>query len=216
MNILIFLGPAGSGKGTQAQYLKAQFNFAHISTGDLLRAEVKSDSDLGKKVQAVMKSGNLVSDEIIIEIIKDHVTALTQQTHLKGIVFDGFPRTLAQGKAFDSMLNSLDLRLNKAMYFDLSLAESIKRISGRQIDSRNNNVYHKDSNPAPADAEAYLISRNDDQPEKVKHRYDVYQKETEPLISHYNNHLVRIDCNQSIDDINAIFNGLIQSFQVSA
>ena len=216
MNILIFLGPAGSGKGTQAQYLKEEFNFAHISTGDLLRAEVKSNSDLGQKVQAVMKSGNLVSDEIIIEIIKDHVTSLIQQNDLKGIVFDGFPRTLAQAKAFDLMLSSLSLRLNKAMYFDLSLEESIKRISGRQIDSRNNNVYHKDSNPAPVDAEPYLISRNDDQPAKVKHRYDVYLQETEPLISHYNNHLVRIDCNQSIDDINELFNALIQSFQVSA
>ena len=215
MNILIFLGPAGSGKGTQAQYLKEQFQFAHLSTGDLLRAEVASNSALGQKVKSVIQSGDLVSDDIIIEIIKDRVSSLIKNGDFNGIVFDGFPRTLQQAKSFDHMLTSLNLQLNKAIYFDLTLDESIRRISGRQIDSRNNHVYHKISNPAPADVQPHLVSRNDDEPEKVKHRYMVYQNETEPLISHYDSKLVRIDCMKSIDHIHHTFDDLVQSFQVS-
>lgn len=215
MNILIFLGPAGSGKGTQAQYLKEKFQFAHLSTGDLLRAEVKSGSELGTKVQAVIDAGDLVSDDIILSIIKENIVRLTEKGNLPGIVFDGFPRTVDQAKSFDEMLSSMGLNLNQAIYFDLSLEESIHRISGRQIDSRNNMVYHKDSNPAPAEAEPYLISRDDDNPEKVKHRYTVYQNETAPLIQHYSNSLLTIDCLKSIDDIHQTFDELVQSFQVS-
>ncbi len=215
MNILVFLGPAGSGKGTQAQYLKEHFQYAHLSTGDLLRAEVSSNSVLGQQVKMVMQSGDLVSDDIIISIIKERILNLTKQSDYRGVVFDGFPRTIEQAKAFDNVLDSLQLKLDKAIYFDLSLDESIKRISGRQIDSRNNTVYHKISNPAPDDAQPFLISRNDDQPEKVKHRYDVYQSETKPLLNHYSNQLLQIDCMKGIDDIHQIFDDLVQSFKVS-
>ena len=216
MNILVFLGPAGSGKGTQAQYLKEQFQFAHISTGNLLRDEVASGSPLGQQVQSVIESGDLVSDDIILSIIREHVSIMLSKDDINGIVFDGFPRTIEQAVAFDKMLLSLELKINKAVYFDLSLDESIDRISGRQIDSRNNMVYHKVSNPAPIDVVPHLISRDDDDPEKVRHRYLVYQNETEPLLSHYSQQLVRIDCMNTIDDIHITFDDLVQSFQVSA
>ena len=140
MNIIIFLGPAGSGKGTQAQYLRDHFNYAHLSTGDLLRAEVKSDSKLGQEVQSVIHAGNLVSDDIIIKIIRNNVAGLKDASK-EGIIFDGFPRTVEQANAFQDLLSDLNLSISSVLYFDLSLSESINRISGRLIDSRNNNVY---------------------------------------------------------------------------
>ena len=215
MNILIFLGPAGSGKGTQAQYLKEHFDFVHLSTGDLLRQEVSSGSKLGQEVQSVIRAGDLVSDDIILSIIKEQLLTLKERKMSKGIVFDGFPRTIEQAKAFDIMLNSLGLSLNKLVYFDLSLDASLSRISGRQIDSRNNLVYHKDTNPAPKEAEPFLVSRDDDNVEKVKHRFQVYQTETSPLISHYQDQLLRIDCMKSIKDIHSLFDELVQSFHIS-
>jgi len=215
VNILVFLGPAGSGKGTQAQYLQERFQFTHLSTGNLLREEVTSGSALGAQVQSVIELGDLVSDDIILSIIREHVSILMSKDDIKGIVFDGFPRTIEQAIAFDQMLLSVDLKLNKAVYFDLSLDASIDRISGRQIDSRNNMVYHKISNPAPMDVQPYLISRDDDGPEQVRHRYLVYQNETEPLLSHYSPLLMRIDCMNTIDDIHLTFDDLVQSFQVS-
>ena len=148
MNVLIFLGPAGSGKGTQAQFLKDSLNYEHLSTGDLLRAEIKSNSELGQQVQSVINSGNLVSDDIILNIIKKNITGL-KSSNKTGVMFDGFPRTIEQANALTSLMKEMGLNLTKVLYFDLSLEESIDRISGRLIDSRNNNVYHKVSNPAP-------------------------------------------------------------------
>lgn len=215
MNILVFFGPAGSGKGTQAQYLKDEFNYLHLSTGDLLRSEVKSGSELGIQVQNVIESGDLVSDDVILEIIKDKILTIIEENNTPGIVFDGFPRTIDQARAFDQLLDTIDLTLNHAVYFDLALETSIQRISGRQIDSRTNTVYHKESNPAPIDVQPYLITREDDDPKKVKHRYHVYQNETQPLIKHYSDQLLTIDCMKSIDDIHQMFDELVHSLQIS-
>ena len=100
---------------------------------------------------------------------------------VSGAIFDGFPRTIAQAHAFDELLTSQGLSLSSVLYFDLSLKASIDRISGRQIDSRNNDVYHKISKPAPVDVQPYLITRDDDTEEKVTHRFNVYQEETSPF-----------------------------------
>jgi adenylate kinase len=214
MNVLIFLGPAGSGKGTQAQFLKDKLNYEHLSTGDLLRAEIKSNSDLGQQVQSVIHSGNLVSDDIILNIIKKNINGL-KSSNKSGVIFDGFPRTIEQANSLGSLMNEMDLNLSKVLYFDLSLEESINRISGRLIDSRNNNVYHKISNPAPTEAEPYLISRKDDTPDKVTHRYNVYKNETAPLLDYYQSELFRIDCLQSIDAISNQITDLVDSFELS-
>ena len=113
------------------------------------------------------------------------------------------------------MLNSLNLEISKAIYFDLSLEDSIARISGRKVDSRNNTVYHDDTNPAPVDVIPFLVRRPDDEPDKVRHRYSVYTNETEPLIGYYSKKLLRIDCRQSIEDIHMIFDDLVNSYKVS-
>ena len=214
MNVLIFLGPAGSGKGTQAQFLKDKLNYEHLSTGDLLRAEIKSNSDLGQQVQSVINSGNLVSDDIILTIIRKNINGL-KSSNKSGVIFDGFPRTTEQANSLSSLMKEMDLNLSKVLYFDLSLEESINRISGRLIDSRNNNVYHKISNPAPAEAEPFLISRKDDTPDKVTHRYNVYKSETTPLLDYYESELYRIDCLQSIDAISNQITDLVDSFELS-
>ncbi|MGC6367215.1 MAG: adenylate kinase [Candidatus Marinamargulisbacteria bacterium] len=214
MNIIILLGPAGSGKGTQAQYLRDQFGYSHLSTGDMLRSEVSSGSELGQQVKQVIDSGNLVSDDIIISIISNRLNQLVE-AKVSGAIFDGFPRTIAQAHAFDELLTSQGLSLSSVLYFDLSLKASIDRISGRQIDSRNNDVYHKVSKPAPVDVQPYLITRDDDTEEKVTHRFNVYQEETSPLLSYYNSSLQRIDCMQSISTISKQLSDLIESFQVS-
>lgn len=214
MNVLIFLGPAGSGKGTQAQFLKDKLNYDHLSTGDLLRAEIKSNSELGQQVQSVINSGNLVSDDIILNIIKKNINGL-KSSNKSGIMFDGFPRTTEQANALGVLIKEMDLNLSKVLYFDLSLDESINRISGRLIDSRNNNVYHKISHPAPKEAEPFLITRKDDTPDKVTHRYNIYKNETAPLLDYYQSDLFRIDCLQSIDDISSQITNLVQSFDLS-
>jgi adenylate kinase len=216
MNILIFFGPAGSGKGTQAQYLSDKFNFLHLSTGDLLRNEVKSETSLGMQVQKVIEAGDLVSDDIILEIIRHNILIAIENNRTSGIVFDGFPRTIDQALAFDQLLNSINLTINRAVYFDLSLETSLQRISGRQIDSRTNIVYHKASNPAPVEVQPYLVTREDDDSDKVKHRYQVYQNETLPLTNHYADKLLTVDCLKTIDDIHLIFDELVYSLQVSA
>ena len=214
MNIIILLGPAGSGKGTQAQFLRDRFNYNHLSTGDMLRAEVASESELGLKVKSVIDSGNLVSDDIIISIIKQRLQKLVLNNET-GAIFDGFPRTIAQAEAFQRLLDSENIALSSVLYFDLSLDASIERISGRQIDSRNNDVYHRVSKPAPADVQPYLVTRDDDTEDKVTHRYHVYQKETQPLLTFYDNYLKRIDCLRSIEEINRELVQLVESFQVS-
>jgi len=211
MDLFIFLGPAGSGKGTQAQYLISSFNFSHISTGDLLRAEVKSGSEMGKNVQSIITKGDLVPDEIIIAIIKGHLSEVSKDTSIPGIVFDGFPRTIDQAIALDSLIKSMSLNLKALVQFDLSLEDSITRISGRQVDSRNNKVYHKVFNPAPKDAHPYLVQRDDDSEEKVRYRFEVFQKETAPLISHYRSIIYQIDCSKSIVDIHEQMDQLVQS-----
>jgi adenylate kinase len=214
MNGVIFLGPAGSGKGTQAQYLRDHLNYAHLSTGDMLRDEVGSGSDLGNQVKAVIDAGDLVSDDIIIQIIKKNVI-IQSESRKTGLIFDGFPRTLGQAKALNLLMDDLELSIASVVYFDLSLEESINRISGRQIDSRNNHVYHRVSNPASPEVEPFLVTRKDDLPEKVTHRYHVYLDQTALLLDFYRHQLVHIDCLNSIDDIRQQIQQLLASVQCS-
>jgi adenylate kinase len=202
MNIIILLGPAGSGKGTQSKYIQTEYNYFHISTGDLLRNEVASHSTLGQKVRSVIESGNLVSDDIILDIIKENLNKISEDKSNKGVVFDGFPRTLDQAKGLDTLLAQMSREVSGVLHFELPLDECVHRISGRRIDSRNNNVYHIEYNPAPEEAAPFLQARDDDSPEKVKHRYTVFEQETTPLLAYYKEKLTAIDCMKSIESIN--------------
>jgi len=186
MMILVLLGPPGSGKGTQGALLKNKLGFEHISTGDMLRAEVSKKSPLGLKAEEYMKQGLLVPDDLIIAMIKN----ILIQAPNKNYVFDGFPRNVNQAEAFETMLNTMGLQVDKVFYFDLDDDVIIKRLSGRRVcpkcGATYNIYYQKPKNDTLCDNDATpLIQRDDDKEEVIANRLRVYKEQTFPLIEYY-------------------------------
>lgn len=180
---LILLGGPGAGKGTQAGYLTERYGIPQISTGDMLRAAVKAQTPLGIAARKVMDAGDLVSDDIIVGLVKERIT---QDDCTKGFLFDGFPRTIAQADA----LKDANIALDAIVEIDVAPDEIIKRISGRRIHEPSGRSYHVIYNP-PKTAETDdltgepLIQREDDKAETVKYRLGVYEDQTAPLKSYY-------------------------------
>jgi adenylate kinase len=180
---LILLGPPGAGKGTQAAYITEHFGIPQISTGDMLRAAVKAGSELGIAAKKIMDSGGLVSDDIIIGLVKDR---LTQPDCVKGYLFDGFPRTIPQADALKDANVALDFVVEIAVPEE----DIIDRMSGRRIHPASGRSYHIRFNP-PKVAEQDdltgepLVQRDDDKEETVRHRLKVYRDQTRPLIDYY-------------------------------
>ena len=182
---LIILGPPGAGKGTQAAFIASEQNIPHISTGDMLREAIKNGTELGLQAKAVMDAGNLVSDELIIELVKERIS---QEDCKNGFLFDGFPRTIPQAEALQE--NNVDI--NGVIELVIADEEIIKRMSGRRIHLASGRTYHVDFNPpkkSGLDDETgeELIIRKDDEPETVKDRLKVYWAQTQPLIEYYSN-----------------------------
>ena len=182
---LIILGPPGAGKGTQAAFIASEQNIPHISTGDMLREAIKNGTELGLQAKAVMDAGNLVSDELIIELVKERIS---QEDCKNGFLFDGFPRTIPQAEALQE--NNVDI--NGVIELVIADEEIIKRMSGRRIHLASGRTYHVDFNPpkkSGLDDETgeELIIRKDDEPETVKDRLKVYWTQTQPLIEYYSN-----------------------------
>ena len=182
---LIILGPPGAGKGTQAAFIASEQNIPHISTGDMLREAIKNGTELGLQAKAVMDSGNLVSDELIIELVKERIS---QEDCKNGFLFDGFPRTIPQAEALQE--NNVDI--NGVIELVIADEEIIKRMSGRRIHLASGRTYHVDFNPpkkSGLDDETgeELIIRKDDEPETVKDRLKIYWTQTQPLIEYYSN-----------------------------
>ena len=182
---LIILGPPGAGKGTQAAFIASEQNIPHISTGDMLREAIKNGTELGLQAKAVMDSGNLVSDELIIKLVKERIS---QEDCKNGFLFDGFPRTIPQAEALQE--NNIDI--NGVIELVIADEEIIKRMSGRRIHLASGRTYHVDFNPpkkSGLDDETgeELIIRKDDEPETVKDRLKVYWTQTQPLIEYYSN-----------------------------
>jgi len=181
---VILLGGPGAGKGTQANYMKEKYDIPQISTGDMLRAAVKAGTELGKEAKKVMDAGGLISDEIIMGLIKERV----QEDDCKnGYLFDGFPRTLVQADA----LKSEDIAVDAVVEIDVDDAEIIKRMSGRRVHLASGRTYHVTFNPPKVEGKddetgEDLIQRDDDQESVVKNRLDIYHDQTEPLINYYN------------------------------
>lgn len=180
---LILLGGPGAGKGTQANYIKEKYGIPQISTGDMLRAHVKAGSELGVKAKAIMDAGGLVSDDIIIGMVKER---LTQDDCKKGYLFDGFPRTIPQAEA----MKAAGVPIDYVVEIDVPDAEIIKRMSGRRVHVASGRTYHVVFNPpkvAGKDDETGddLIQRDDDKEETVKKRLDIYHAQTEPLVKYY-------------------------------
>ncbi len=180
---LILLGPPGAGKGTQATYIKEAYGIPQISTGDMLRAAVKAGTPLGLAAKTVMDSGALVSDDIIVGLVKERLKA---PDCARGYLFDGFPRTIPQAEA----MRDADVPIEYVLEIDVPDAAIVERMSGRRVHLASGRTYHVKFNPPriPGKDDATgedLVQREDDQEETVKHRLAVYHAQTEPLVAYY-------------------------------
>ena len=180
---LILLGPPGAGKGTQANFIKEKFGIPQISTGDMLRAAVKAGTPLGLEAKKVMDAGGLVSDDIIIGLVKDR---LQQDDCKSGYMFDGFPRTIPQADAMKDAGVPIDFVLE----IDVPDAEIVERMSGRRAHLASGRTYHVKFNPPKVEGKddvtgEDLVQRDDDKEETVKKRLDVYHSQTKPLVEYY-------------------------------
>jgi adenylate kinase len=180
---LILLGGPGAGKGTQANYIKEHFHIPQISTGDMLRAAVKAGTELGKKAKEVMDAGKLVTDDVIIGLVKER---LQEPDCEKGFLFDGFPRTIPQADA----MKDAEIQIDAVVDIFVPDEEIIKRMSGRRVHLASGRTYHIVFNPPKEEGKddvtgEPLIQRDDDQEETVRKRLEVYHNQTEPLIEYY-------------------------------
>ena len=194
---LIFLGPPGSGKGTQAKMAAQEFKMAHISMGDILRQAIKDGTDVGKKASDFLKNGLLVPDELVNEIARNAIMKAG-----KDLVLDGYPRTAAQA-AFIEGFTGID----KVIYIDAPQDEIVKRLTGRRSCSNCGAVYNIDKNPPKKEGvcdkcgkELYI--RNDDKEGTIKKRFEVYEKETAPLVGYYGGKVVKIN---GVGELDAVF-----------
>jgi len=204
---MILLGAPGAGKGTQAKFLTETYGIPQISTGDMLRAAVKAGTDVGLEAKAVMDAGGLVTDDIIIALVKDR---LTQDDCQPGFLFDGFPRTIPQAEAMRDAGVGIDVVLE----IDVPDEEIVRRLSGRRVHLESGRVYHVEFNP-PANEGVDdvtgepLIQRDDDKEATVRNRLEIYHSQTKPLVDFYQNmekdtgsvKFIKIDGTRKIDDI---------------
>ncbi|HEY7629577.1 MAG TPA: adenylate kinase [Thermoleophilaceae bacterium] len=184
---LILLGPPGAGKGTQAERLVDDFDLPYYATGDILRAAVKDQTELGKKAKEFMDSGDLVPDDLICEVIMERIDS---PEAADGFILDGFPRTLGQADVLEEGLDGVGRRITAALLLDAPDEEVIRRLSGRRICVKNGHLYHIDFDPPKREGVcdqdgSRLIQRDDDKPETIERRLQVYHKETSPLVKHY-------------------------------
>lgn len=199
---LILLGMPGAGKGTQAEIIQKDFDIANISTGAMMREVSRSEGELANKVQTYLSSGTLVPNDIIVEML---VQRISEDDCKKGFLLDGFPRNLDQGKALDSANVSIDL----VLYLSISEDEIINRMSGRRVHPSSGRSYHVIHNPPQKKGfdditGETLIQREDDAPEVIKKRLDVYFNETEPLLDFYRNKnlkFIEIDASKSLEEV---------------
>jgi adenylate kinase len=205
---LILLGPPGAGKGTQAERLRDDFSLPHIATGDLLRAEVREGTELGRRAKRYMDDGELVPDEVIIGMITRRIA---EGEAADGFLLDGFPRNEQQARALEGALERLDRGLSAALLIEVPDAEVVRRLSGRRVCVKNpTHIYHVELDPPKHDEVcdqdgSRLIQRDDDKEATIRRRLEVYHAQTEPLIAYYDKQgmLRRFDGLRSVEDVHA-------------
>lgn len=201
---LVFLGPPGVGKGTQAARLSKQHSVPHIATGDILRTAIARKTPVGLEAKSYIDAGKLVPDDVIINIIRERLKEPDVQN---GYILDGFPRTIKQGEAFTKILDQDRKNVDRVIYFHLNEDELIKRIAGRRSCSSCQKIFHTSYNPPSkegfCDCGTALIQRKDDSPETVKERLAVYRNETSPLIQYYQDQglLSKIEADGTVDEV---------------
>jgi adenylate kinase len=197
---IVLLGPQGAGKGTQAQRISRETGAKHISTGDLVRAEIKSGSELGQKIKDYNDRGDLVPDEIIIEMMKPYLDEAGSW------ILDGFPRNESQAEALDKMLGEIDAELDAAVAMEAPDDLLVERLSGRRTSESTGNIYHAEYDPPPDDPDedpGPFVQREDDREEAIRHRLKIYHDQTEPLKDYYADRgiLVTVDATQGIPEV---------------
>jgi adenylate kinase len=184
---LVLLGPPGSGKGTQGERLNADLRLPYYATGDILRAAVKDETEIGLNAKAYMDRGDLVPDEVIVGVIAERIDS---EEARDGFILDGFPRTTPQAEALDAKLTELGRGVTAVVLIDVGDDEVVRRLGGRRTCEENGHVFHVDFNPPKEDGVcdidgSPLIVRDDDKPEVIRKRLATYHDKTEPLVSYY-------------------------------
>ena len=202
---IILLGAPGSGKGTQAKKLMDNFGFPQISTGNLLRQAIADGTEIGKQAKAIMAAGNLVSDKIVLDLIR---VSLDSPSSHSGFFLDGYPRNIAQAESLDELLTSINQPLDHAILIDVDSDTLVKRLSGRRMCSLTGkilNIYYSDQSEIDEclSAGGELIQRSDDNIESITNRINVYREQTEPLLEYYKFRglLIIADGNGDIDQV---------------
>ncbi|OLO27152.1 adenylate kinase [Alkalihalophilus pseudofirmus] len=208
---LILMGLPGAGKGTQAERIVENYGIPHISTGDMFRAAIKNETELGMKAKSFMDAGELVPDEVTIGIVRDR---LSQSDCEKGFLLDGFPRTVAQADALDEMLASLEKKIDFVINIDVPEDILMDRLTGRRVSPTSGRTYHVIFNPPKVEGicdvdGSQLIQRDDDKPETVKKRLEVNIAQSKPLLDFYSKKGVLCDIN-GLQEIGKVFSDIDQ------
>jgi adenylate kinase len=203
---LVLLGPPGSGKGTQGERLQEDLQLPYYATGDILRAAVREETDLGKTAKEFMDRGDLVPDEVIVGAIAERIDAAEAAD---GFILDGFPRTVPQAEALEAKLNELGRRLTGVLLIDAPDDEVVRRLAGRRTCSKGH-IFHTEFNPPEREGVcdvdgSELLVRDDDRPDVIRHRLETYHEKTEPLIDYFDHQslLRRIDGAAAPDEVAA-------------
>jgi adenylate kinase len=215
---LILLGPPGSGKGTQGETLQEDFRLPYYATGDILRAAVRDETELGREAKGYMDRGDLVPDDVIVGVIAERVDS---PEAADGFILDGFPRTLPQAEALDRKMEELGRELTAAVLFDVSDDEVLRRLGGRRTCVKNGHVFHVEFDPPKNEGicdvcGAPLEIRDDDKPEVIRNRLEQYHSKTEPLVSYYESRglLKRVDGSMAPDEVGDRIRALLATLRM--